>query len=100
MGVTQIRNEPSNLTQAAILTRPPIFSHLVLCQAQRRPQFFKVLANLMHSHAALFCRMPAQSHSGLNLFSEDSFQALRERLAQFQAIAHVSAYSVASRTLL
>src|SRR5436190_1036857 len=30
MGITQIRNEPSDLTQTAILTRPPIFSHLVL----------------------------------------------------------------------
>src|SRR5260370_12766534 len=100
MGITQIRNEASDLTQAAILTRPPIFSHLVLCQAQRGTQFFKVLANLMHSHTALSCRMPAQSHSGLNLFSEDSIQTLRQRLAQFQAIAHVAAYSVASRTLL
>jgi hypothetical protein len=44
--------------------------------------------------------MTAQSYSGINLFSENSLQALRERLVQFQAIAHVAAYSVASRTLL
>jgi hypothetical protein len=70
--IAQIRDEPSDFTQEKILTRPPIFSHLGLCQAQRGAQFFKVLANLMHSHTALSRRMPAQSHSGLDLFSEDS----------------------------
>jgi hypothetical protein len=98
--IAQIGDEPSDFAQATILSRPPIFSHLALCQPQRSAQFFEMLADFVHGDTALLGRMAAQRYRRINLFANNSLQPVRQGLAQFQAITHILVYSVASRTLL
>src|SRR5207247_335798 len=67
----------------------PIFSNFAHGKAHFSAQFFKMFANFMNGNASLLCRVPAQLESGMDLFTKNSLQSVRQRLAQFQTEAHI-----------